>query len=303
MKKLIIISFLLLIWQICFAINIREIPFENVRWDTHLSTSFNPTNKVTWSTVRRDVMFLESWVLKIIEVIKWIIWTVAVIFGTYSWLKILLAYWKEDTIKNEIRQLRWIIICLMLIFLVDPFVRGIFFGWWSWIQPWEAIFSEKAMKTWVLEIEWVISYIQTFVGLMAVFVIITQWIKMIFSDKDDALKNQKQTMNWILIWMILIFLNKAFIYYWILWNPVTWEERSLYKTITELSAAVKYFLWFLLVISLCILVYWWFLLITAKWDWDMITSWRNIMIDVLLWMFVISISYVIVSTIVLSWWW
>lgn len=300
-KKIIIFLAITLTMQvfICYANwNIRDIPFKNV-WDTGLSTNFNPI-KTGDSTVRKDLTFLENIILQAIQFMKTLLWTLTILFCVYWWFLMTTAQWDEWKIKKWKVQLKWWLIALLLIFMVDPLIRKVFFWWWWWILPWEAIYNPNAIKQWVLEIEWFISYMQTFIALIAVYEMLSEWAKMIFSlDKDDSYKNVKKTIIWIWIGIILIFLSKIFVYYWVLWNPVTWEERNLTKVVSESSATIKYLLWFIATISVFTLVYWWFRMITSFW-WDWNKEWKNIIVNMAIWVTIIIISYVLVSTIILS---
>lgn len=278
--------------------NIRDIPFNNPS-DTNLSTSFNPV-KENDSTVREDLTFFENIILQIMQFMRTILWTLTIVFCIYAWFSMIIAQWDETKITQWKRQLRWWIIALLIIFLIDPFIRKTFFWWWGWIMPWDAIYDLNAARRWVMEIEWFISYIQTFIALIAVYQMIKEWTKMIFSlDKEDSYKNVQKTIIWIWIWIALIFMSKIFIYYWILWNPVTWEERSLDKTVTEVSAMIKYFLWFVATISVFTLIYWWFRMITSFW-WEGNKEWKNIIINMAIGVTIIIVSYVLVSTVILS---
>ena len=278
--------------------SIRDIPFEEVG-DTNLTEDFTP-KETQPSSIRWDVEFVESAVLKIIELMKWIIWTLVVLWWIFAWFQLITSQWDEDAVKTSKRQLRWSIIALIVIFLAEPLIRNVFF-WWGWtIAPWEAIFNTDAMKTGVLEIEWVIKYLQTFIALMALFMVITVWIKTIFSEKEEAIEEQKKTIIWIWIWILLVFLNKVFIYYWIMWNPVTWEESSIIKTIAELSAVIKYFLWFIWAMSFLFIVYWGFLMITAQWDEEQAKSGRSIVINIFIGILIIITSYALISMILTS---
>ena len=238
--------------------------------------------------------------MQIVEFLKKLIWIAAIIFWIYAGFQLIIVQWEEDAINKSKRQLRWSIIAIILIYLAEPLLRNVFFWWWIF-APWEAILNPEAAKIWAKEIEWIVSYLQTFIALIAIFMIITVWFKTVFSlDKEEALENQKKTILWIWIWAILIFINKILVYYWISWNPITWEERNFAKVIEEFSWIIKYFLWFVWAIAFLLLIYWGFLLITARWEDDQITTWKNIFINVILWIFIIAVSYVIISTIILS---
>ena len=298
MKKIIIFLAISLISTLVFANwDIREIPFDD-QSDTRLSERFDAFG---WN-LREDTKFVEGGILAIVDLMRKLMWTTAVIWAFYAGFQLVVSQWDEDTVNKSKRQLRWSIIALLLILLADPLLRTVFY-WWGWgVRPWDAIMSAEAAKTWVLEMEWLISYLQTFVALIALFMIVTVWIKTIFSlDKEEAIENQTKTITWIWIWMILIFLNKVFIYAGVLWNPVTWEERNVAKLIWELSWVLWYFLWFVWALAVWFLIYWWFLMITSSWEDDQNTKWKNIVINLIIGIVIIVLSYALVSDLILSW--
>lgn len=299
MKKILIFLAIILLTPVVFAKSIKDIPFSR-QSDTNLSKDFFREDD-SESNLQSDTRFVEEWVLAIVDLMRKLMWVTAVIWAFYAGFQMVVSQWNEDAINKSKRQLRWSVIALLLVILAEPLLRTVFYWWWWDLLPWDALTSTDAAKKWVLEMEWLISYIQTFVALISIFMIITVWIKTIFSlDKEEAIENQIKTITWIWIWMILIFLNKVFIYAWILWNPVTWEERSLVILISELSWVLKYFLWFIWALSVWFMIYWWLLMITSRWEDEQSTTWKNIVINVILGIIIIVISYVLVSAIILS---
>ena len=72
------------------------------------------------------------------------------------------------------------------------------------------------------------------------------------------------------------------------------QEDSLLFTI---QTAINWVLWILATITLCLILYAWFLMLTSWWDSKKYDSWLNIIKNAALWLAIIAVSWLVVSLI------
>jgi len=252
---------------------------------------------------------IQAWVAQIIEKLIQALWLFAFIWMTYAWLKMILSQWWEEEIEKWKRQIQWSITALLLVFLVEPMVVGVFY--WAWNEAggkifwlWTAIDQDMlytSAQRWIYEIMWFIKYIQMFVAIAALSMLIMSALKTFFAqDKDDAIENQKKSIIWIVVWILTIIFSKMMIYY-LLYNPETWEvwwDKNI--IFAEIGWLTAYLLWFVWAIAVASIIYWWFLMVTSNWDTDQAWKWKSIVINIAIWSMIIFVSYSLVSLIVNS---
>ena len=72
------------------------------------------------------------------------------------------------------------------------------------------------------------------------------------------------------------------------------QEDSLIKTV---QTAINRVLWLLAMITLCLIIYAWFLMLTSWWDSKKYDSWLSIIKNAAIWLAIIWVSWLIVSLI------
>lgn len=307
------------IWNFCFAETawededkVREkillVPFD---WsNAWLSDSFERDKNDVSMEHRWDwADSIQSWIMKIVDVLTKFMWFFAFVYLFYTWV-LLIIKWDWDELSWAKIKILWTIFALLMTFLIEPLVRNVFFWWWStldenweFIKSWD-IFSGTwnaiiSAKIWVLQIEWFISYIETFVVLLALVMIIKSAVSMIFShDEELKLAEQKKTILWTWVWFIIILMSKIIVYFWIYWDPASWTWTDVWKVVTEVSWIMKYFLWFLASLAVAMIIYWWTKMIFS-WEEDA-SEWKEIIKNTIIWAIIISVAYVLVITLI--WW-
>ena len=279
--------------------DILAVPFDKNSW---LTTDFKLENQTQWKYQTWDWLdIVDNTIMKIVQfLVKWM-WLFAFWFLMYAGFILVAGQWTEDEINTQKRQIRWSIIALTLTFIIEPIVRNVFFWGWKTLKPWDAIFSDAAAKQWVLEIQWAISYVETFVAIIALYMLIQAALKVFFAqDQEDAIENQKKSLIWIWIWIVVIALSKIMVYYWVYWNPVTGEVASPLKVIQETSWVIKYFLWFVAAIAIALIAYWGFLIVASNWDDEKIETWKKIVLNIAIWSIIIAVSYWLIATLIVG---
>ena len=280
--------------------NILEIQFS---WDdAGLSEWFTRSQDVSMETRWDWADSIQLWIMKIVEVMTKFMWFFAFIYLFYTWISIIIK-WDWDELAWAKTKILWTIFALLMTFLIEPLVRTVFFWWSGQQKAWEILSNTwsaiDAAKIWVSQIEWFIWYIETFIILLALVMMIKSAVQMIFAhDEAVKLEEQKKTILWTWVWLIIILLSKTLVYFWVYWNRVSWEWRDFWKVVAEISWVISYLLWFLASIAVAMIIYWWAKMIFS-WDEDA-KEWKEIIKNVIIWAIIISIAYVLVITLI--WW-
>ena len=290
--------FFFLNWNIFADDNILDLPFSSS--DVWLTSQFSREQNVSMEKRWDWADSIQLWVMRIVEVMIKFMWFFWFVYLFYTWVIMIVQRW-QDQIDWAKTKILWTILALLWTYLIEPLVRTVFF-WWSWVQhAWEILNSTwsavNAAKIWVLQIEWIIWYLEKFVILLALVMMIKSAVTMIFSqDEEVKLWEQKKTILWTWVWLIIILLSKTLVYFWIYWNMATWEWRDMWKVVTEVSWLMNYILWFVASIAVALIIYWWTKMIFS-WDQDS-EEWKTIIKNVIIWAIIISIAYVLVITLV-----
>ena len=280
--------------------SILEIPFSSS--DIKLSDSIDREKNVSMQKRWDWADEIQDWIMKIVDVLTKFMWFFAFLFLFYTWISIVIK-WDWDELAWAKTKILWTIFALLMTFLIEPLVRTVFF-WGSWSQnSWDILNNSSsatnAAKIWVAQIEWFIWYIETFIVLLALVMMMKSAVQMIFThDEAVKLEEQKKTILWTWVWLVIILLSKILVYFWIYWNPVTEEWRNFGKVVSEISWVINYLLWFLASIAVAMIIYWWTKMIFS-WGEDA-EEWKIIIKNVVIWSIIISIAYVLVITLI--WW-
>lgn len=287
--------------------DILEIPFSS--GDAWLVNDFTREQDVAMEQRWDWADVIQNWIMKIVEVLVKFMWFFAFIYLFYTWISIVIKWdWEELTWAKT--KILWTIFALLMTFLIEPLVRTVFFWWWhddAWnlIKSWDILSwtwtAIDAAKIWVMQIEWLIWYIETFVILLALVMMIKSAVLMIFAHSEETkLEEQKNTILWTWVWLIIILLSKVIVYFWVYWELQEDNTRvtDFWKVVAEISWVMNYFLWFLASIAVAMIIYWWTKMIFSA-DEDA-EEWKVVIKNVIIWSIIISIAYVLVITLV--WW-
>lgn len=311
MKKIFVLSAIIFYFFIFTAtVNAEKGLWKYLDWwdKTNLQTSFDPEllETTNWEDWKGQI---QAWIAKIIEQLLKAIWLLAFWFMIYAWFMMIISQGSDEEVENWKRQIQWSIIALLLVFLIEPMVTGVFYWEWSWageiiFWPWTEIQTGQIAisgQKWLAELMWFIKYIQMFVAIIALTMLIISALKTFFAqDKEDAFDEQKKSITWIIIWILTISFSQIMIYFWI-YNPETWDiwgDKG--RIFSEVSWFISYILWFVAAIAVASIIYWWFLMVTSGWDDEKSWKWKSIVLNIIIWSVIIFISYSLVSLIINS---
>lgn len=283
-KKLIIMACLMLlsinaIWADFLKFSPQD---ANLPWEFQLEDQ-KP------STIREDVRFLETWILKMVEFLRKILWLFVFLWCVYAWWEILISQGQKDALEKGKKQFLWGTIALVLIFVSEPVVR-ILYWWWQDLIPWE-LFSKKAetdqwAKFLSQEIIWLADYLKAFAGITTMVMIIMSGVKTAFALTDEkTIDAQKKTIFWCWFWIALMFLSKILVVAWLLPD---WTSQVV---INQIGDMIQYFLIYIIIIAFLMIIYTGIMYIVTGNDKS-----KKTLINVAKGLIVIAISYAIAST-------
>ena len=118
--------------------------------------------------------------------------------------------------------------------------------------------------------------------------------------------SKKQILSWVLLssllWTTIIPNNTLAQWFWdmigvdgihTIWTKNKQEDSLLYTVQT----AINRVLWILATITLCLVLYAWFLMLTSWWDSKKYDEWLKIIKNAAIWLAIIAVSWLIVSLI------
>lgn len=94
----------------------------------------------------------------------------------------------------------------------------------------------------------------------------------------------------------------SFAFWWIEkvsdWLKWSWDTADI-----AIQWLVSKAMWFLWILAVLYAIYWGFLILTASWDDSKVKKWKSILMQALLWLLIIFLSYSIVSWLLTSIFW
>ena len=275
MKKT-IIKLLIIIWIIStiFIINnVSALDISGLDWIEEIKKvtieKETKTNIVDWLN---DIWY------SILDIAKWIIQALLVVYIIYVWWKMIMSMWADDWELTKAKsQLRYSLIAV--VFINVPWVI------------YDAITHEKG-KNWNVLINmdffsWktglltnIIDAIEVFIFIIAIYVIVMAGIKMMTARwRDEKIKEGKEKLLYSIFAMIFVWFIEA-------WKQVAMWWANGWGWIKEASVvfskAIDMALLFAGPVAMIFLTYAWYIYITANWDDEKVKKAKSIIINTLI---------------------
>jgi len=288
MKNIIkILAIFILIFSLFWIFNVNA----GISWLTDFTWNDSIKNhSLTTSTITgtwdisQDV---ETLWLKIFTVIKYIVSALLVVFIVYAWIQMILSMWSdEEQLSTSKRQLWYTLI--WLIFINIPFqIYSIFVTQksaidWSINGTWASQLSTQEESVFINIFAfdntinwWIISFIETWIFSIAIFIIVLAGIKIMTSwwDEED-IKEAKTKILWSLVWLIFIW----FIESWqaLVYNGKISDWANMFETIENL---LLFFAW---PVAIFFLTLAWYYYITSNGDDEKVKKAKSIIMNTLI---------------------
>lgn len=304
MKKLISIIFLsLTVFLISFVPVFADTT--NVWWDKAWSQNKWNAEYVDWAKWWSSSFFWwsltwEKWVewltFTIARDMKTVFIALAVVYMFVLVLRLFFGQWNEDDLKKWRLWILWTTIWIILMQIsYVAFIAINDKAVWAWTaQDLTKMVLEQII--WLLEVA--TSFLFIAVAIMAFYRIITSW------GSEDGYKKWISTIINAIIWFLLVKISATLVksIYW--WKAnCTWsigQQNCTVETAPDLSATTKiiasiiqYITWFVSIITLLLIVYAWFMILTSSWDEAKVKKWKSVIKFIIIWMIMIASSVLI----------
>jgi len=164
----------------------------------------------------KGVSSLTSGLYYVVDLLRYFLYTIAVIWMIYAAVKMITSAGNEEVINKSKTSLIWVIMGLIIVTLADVAVKSVFFG-----ESGEVLKDEssaiKAAQKGVAELigtgqGGLIGYLNTILIAVAVLMAVTAGIRMVTSlGNEETQKKQRGSLMWIGLGLTLIAINQVFI--------------------------------------------------------------------------------------------
>lgn len=241
----------------------------------------------------------------IITWFKYVLGAIATVWTVWQGYRMLSSGGDESQFDSAKNSIMWGIIGLVLSFVAEPFVRTVLYGGSALLEPGQAILDpEVSTGAGIAELQGIMNWLKTLLGIIAVAMIIFTGIRaMLALSSDDQMDKQKTNVRWIIIGIIIIIMNEILVNFGIYGDPhlegnkpVTIRDAG--KVITELSGFVGFYLSFFAAIAIAAITYGGYLILTAQFNEEQADKGKGIIMNVLMGIVIVLISYVLVRTVI-----
>lgn len=304
MRKLLSFFLLILSWSLLFfneALAINENNINTDPKDWRIRDSYvNDTYFWEWSYFFWWSKIWEKWaewlLVAIARDLKNVFIAIAILYMFVLVLRLFFWQWSDDDLKKWRLGILWTTIWVILMQISFVAFTAVY-DKAVWAELWQNL-AEKvfAPLIWLLEVS--ISFLFIAVAIMAFYRIITSWWN------DDGYKKWISTIINAVIWFLLVKISAALVK-WIYWweadcTTWLWEHRCTVSTDPNLSdtakiiaSIIQYLTWFVSVITLFLIVYAGFMILTSSGDDAKVKKWKSIIKYIIIWMIIIASSVLI----------
>lgn len=255
-------------------------------WTSSLSDTIITITKRFLSLVKN----IFSWVLLIILV--------------YSWARMVMSFWSDEEALSESKRIIWYsIIALFFVNMPSTLYEAI--RWNRWTVAW------WVWSSWDNSVNWTVAnlFINTdifssvlnnivvrtikigLVWLSVVVIILAGITIMTARGREDKVSEWKQKILWALVALVFVWFIEAWQSFVYSWNISDW--RDIFETIANLAL----FLAAPTVIVFLSLA--WYYYITSAWDEEKANKWKTIIVNTLIWIVLLLISFVFLYDLIL----
>ena len=151
---------------------------------------------ITWAIVEPLVKLLET------AAAFFFIWIMV-----YSFYKMVTAWWEEEKAKEWKKSVIFAIVWFLIIKLAYYFVSATYSKTLCRVDRVSCV-DEKTLSDWAQIVFTVINWLNWFVWIAVVLMIIYAWAQIIFSWwEDEKIKTAKKSILYIIIWIVILIMN------------------------------------------------------------------------------------------------
>lgn len=307
MFKKILIKLLVLLPLICLSISFNTYAQDITTSQSKVNTVTNDhlnILKTPWSdfTDLGNSDLSAKWIkwllFNIANSLKYLFYVLATIFFLIITYKILFAENTEEEFWKYKKWIIWITVWLVVMQLASFFVTAMY---------------DKSVTDWVFAkdlinmiISPLIKFLETLAAIFFLWVAIYSFIRLLSAWWDEEkIKKWKNSIIYAIIWFFLVKIARFLVdtIYW-KYNSCKsfWSWGECIIKVWDLSDFSKIFLniinwvnWFVAIITVLMIIYAWTLILFSGWDDEKLKKWKNIIVYALIWIFILVISYLILT--------
>lgn len=236
--------------------------------------------------------WIKDFIIKIAKDIKNIFYAVATIYFLIITIRLLFASNSEESFESYKKWLIWITIWIVVMQMSYAFVLSVYDQWSG--------FAWSLINTVFIPI---IKLLETLASIFFLLIAIYSFIRLVSTnwEKENA-KKWIDSIIYATVWIFLVILSSEIItsIYWKYNISYSWtssiEKESWFSSLIDLFMSfINWITWFVAIVTLIMIMYAWVNIIFANWDDEKIKKWRTTIIYAFIWIFILTISYLILT--------
>lgn len=282
-------------WQV--NTNLNSNATNNVKNDALNNLIDNSDNNFYWTSTKWAV-WIKNTLVQIAKDIKNLFFILATIFFLLITLRLIFAENTEEDFWKYKKWIIWITVWLIVMQIAFYFVVAIY-DKWAWATLADSLLSNV--------IKPLINLISTLASIFFLWIAIYTFIRLLSAWwNEEKIKNWKNSIIYALLWMLLVKFASTIVetIYWKyvcnispLWVQECWIEKV--KDLTWFSKVfldlVNWLNWFVAIVTVLMILYAWALILFSWGDDEKLKKWKSIIIYALIWIFILVISYLILT--------
>jgi len=307
MRSLTIIgAFLFALWPLTAGADVAAMPgvVDAVTVGTPLSRNL-PLASLTCgaAVLGLGACWLASMLVYAVEQGRTIIWAFAFLMIVVAGFRLIISQ-SEESLTTARRTVLSVIIGLFLLHISEPFVDALYGG--VTVAPGSVLDSttnlELGAKTLSKEMMGIMRWIETVVAIIAVALLVAQAIAVLgsFGTEDTIRKSYRAVLATITGLLLLVFdrMIAAIFGFRTLGDIPVAPDAQIF--IVEIFGLIRFLLFFVAIIMVGVIIYAGFMMVLHFGNEEFITKSKTILINSLLGLVLIVMSFVIVSTLILG---
>ncbi len=292
----IILGYFLFWYNIWFAWDANLWGWSNLWWssrNTRLTSEFESSNFITFSGQDYSSEWIKNTVIQIAYDLKNIFFILATIFFIVIVLKLLFANNTEEEVSKFKKWIIWISVWIIVMQLAYLFMEVTFWSSFSWLTA-ESIWNYIVMP--------LISFIETFIWALFIAIAVYSFYRLVTANwNEEIIKSWKMSIFYAIVWFIIIRFVRILVWsmYWNIYCT-NWDNSCLWSVNSSGAAniiitIINWINSFLAIIIVIMIIYAWFNILLSWWDEEKVKKWKNTIIYIIIWLFILSFNYIILT--------
>ncbi len=249
---------------------------------------------------------LAEAILLVVDVLKYIVASIAVAWIVWGSLLLVTSSGEEDKVSSAKQGITWAALALILMLLADTAIFDVLYGGRNGLTPGTITESPENLAlvkdTAILQTLALLEWFKGILIMLAVVYLMISGFKMITAlGETEQISQQKVVFQWVGIGIVIILINDVLIREVIYPNLLGDDWKVTFNPdadtgVREAVGIIRYFLQFLAVIALAAFLYGGSLWVMSFGDQDRVESGKKVLTGAAIGIVVILVSYVVTAT-------